>query len=99
MLGTDLNPTVVIRLQKDVSAKVNGRVLDERSNPVSQAWVHVVGHEGERVQTGAAGEFALAAHAARGEMIRLRAEKTDFASEELVHAAGGEPATMILHAR
>jgi hypothetical protein len=99
VLGTDQNPTVVIRLQKDVSAKVNGRVLDKQSNPVSQAWIHVVGHEGERVQTGAAGEFVLAAHAARGEMIRLRAEKTNFASEELVHVAGGEPATVILHTK
>jgi hypothetical protein len=96
ILDADPNPTLVIQLRKDDSARVTGRVLDASSNPVPHAWIHVVGHEQERVQTGAAGEFVLAAHAAKGEMIRLRADKAGFRSEELVHAAGGESATIVL---
>jgi nitrogen fixation protein len=98
-LNKDPNPTVEIQLQRDTSARAHGRVIDGSGQAVVGAWVHVAGHEKERVQTGPGGEFNLAAHAAEGQMVRLLVVKEGYSSEEQQHRAGGRLATIILRKR
>lgn len=97
-LGNDPNPAVTVKLVKDESASVHGKVVDAHTTaPLADVWVNVVGHEDWRVKTGPKGEFPeLPAHAGDGEPIRLHAEKIGYTPEDQVHYAGSEPALIDL---
>jgi hypothetical protein len=95
-LSTDFQPTVEIKLLEDRNTMVHGRVLDEAGNPLSEARVSIIGHEAEAVLTGPSSEFILKAHAATGQMVRLRAEKKGFLPMEQDHPAGSGLATVVL---
>ena len=98
-LDKDPNPpTVEIHLRRDISARVKGRIIDSSSQAVANAWVNVIGHEKERVQTGSGGEFDLAAHAADGQTVRLHVEKEGYSPEEPYQMAGRK-ITIILRRR
>jgi hypothetical protein len=78
------------------SVHVKGVVIDSSSQPIAGAWVNVVGYEQERIQTGANGEFDLVAHAAKGEIVQLRAQKEGYQPEPQSHPAGSISMTIIL---
>lgn len=78
------------------SSHIKGVVIDSSSQPIDGAWVNVVGYEGERVQTGPSGEFDLAAHRAKGQIVQVRAAKEGYKFENQNHPAGSIPMTIIL---
>ena len=87
-LEDDYNPVLTIHLQADSSATVGGEVKGTSGNVLRGAWVSVVGHGSERVQTGSGGEFVLHAHAAIGEMIKLHVEAQGYQTYEGLQQAG-----------
>jgi hypothetical protein len=93
-LGADYNPAVVIRLERDTSAKVRGQVVDSRGRAVAGARVSVAGYEAEVVITKEGGNFELPAHAAVGQQVWLHAEKRGYGVADLHLQAGDEPATL-----
>lgn len=94
--GKDPNPTTV-RLQDDPTTRVYGRVIDDPSHAsIHEAKVSVVGFEKEAVLSGAGGDFNLPAHAAMGEMVRLRVEKEGYLMKEQLHPAGKTRVTILL---
>jgi hypothetical protein len=95
-LNADYNPAVVIKLERDTSAKVRGQVVDARGKAVAGARVSVAGYEAEAVTTGDGGNFELPAHAAVNQMVWLHAEKRGVGVADLHHPAGDEPATLKL---
>src|SRR5215475_3740375 len=58
-LNTDYNPAVVIRLERDASAKIRGQLVDSRGRAVAGARVSVVGYGDESVITKEGGNFEL----------------------------------------
>jgi len=76
-LDKDFQPVVPVKLKEDRSAKVTGRVEDGGGHSVEGARVWVEGHDSEAVTTGPGGEFALAAHAALDQMVRLHVKKSE----------------------
>lgn len=86
---------VRIPLQAIKGAMVTGIVVDSEDRPVEGARVTLVSN-GAFVTTGADGRFTLPADAAVGQMIQLRAERSDLQPITQNHPAGGAPATLIL---
>jgi hypothetical protein len=72
-LENDYAPAVSLSLEPDLSATINGSVLDdaEPGKPVAGAHIHIVGHESEGVVTTSTGDFTLKAHAADGQQVKL----------------------------
>lgn len=97
-LAENYNLTVPLVLLKDTSARVRGRVLDERGGAAGGALVHVPGHESEGVTTGPDGRFDLPAHAAPDERVQLYAVKGRADTREWF-AAGGVEVTLTLKPR
>lgn len=95
-LGKDYQPAVVVELREDHSATVSGSVQDVEGNSLPGARVSVAGHTAEAVTTDRTGGFSIAAHAAAGQIVRLRAEKEGFRPVEQDHPAGSAPATLVL---
>lgn len=74
VLGQDYYPTMTIQLTADTSATVRGVVVDDRHRSVGGAQVSIVGYPDEAL-TDTMGNFTLAAHAADGQIIQVRAQK------------------------
>ena len=82
-------PVVTIYLAADASAKLQGTVVDRHRRAVAGARVSIVGRN-EAVTTNEIGAFSLDAHAAVGQVVRLRAEK-GLAVQEISAVAGKAP--------
>jgi hypothetical protein len=95
-LSADYNPAVVIRLERDTSAKIRGQVVDSRGRAVAGARVSVAGYEAEAVITKEGGNFDLPAHAAVGQQVWLHAEKRGYRVADLHRPAGDEPVILQL---
>jgi hypothetical protein len=95
-LGADLAPSVTVRLAANPSTTVRGIVLDEAGNALEGVRVSIVGHEGEAISTGFAGQFVLPAHAADGQQVQLHAEKAEYEPITQFHPAGAFPANLTL---
>lgn len=74
VLGQDYYPTSTIQLTSDTSAILRGVVLDEHSGPIADATVSIDGYP-DMVITDKVGNFALPAHAAEGQIVKVRAQK------------------------
>jgi hypothetical protein len=98
-LGNNYTLATTISLTKDSSAMVQGRVVDDSGRAIAGARVSVVGHETETITTKLNGKFALPAHTAWDETIRLHIEKEGYGSVDQYHPAGEESATIVLTRR
>jgi hypothetical protein len=74
VLGQDYYPTATIQLAADTSAVVRGVVVDEGLRSVAGATVSIAGYS-EAVLTDKMGNFVLPAHAAKDQMVEVRAQK------------------------
>lgn len=74
VLGRDYYPTATIQLVADTSAKVRGIVVDEGLRVVAGATVSIDGNS-EVAVTDQKGNFALPAHAGKGQIVELSAKK------------------------
>lgn len=74
VLSQDYYPTVTIQLVAETSAKVRGVVVDEDMRAVSGATVSVEGSS-EVTVTDQKGNFVLAAHAGKGQLVEVHARK------------------------
>ena len=97
VLDKDYFPATKIQLAQDTSAKVRGTVIDEHRRSVSGAQVSILGYSDIAV-TDKMGNFVLAAHAADGQMVHLRAQK-DQMTADVSAPAGNEPVELILKRR
>jgi hypothetical protein len=97
-LGVDPNPTISIQMRTDQTSRVYGRIVEDDSLRASISGVRVSleGFEQEAVISGANGEFKLPAHAAEGQMVRLRAEKEGYVTREQFHPAGNVHVVILL---
>lgn len=98
-LETDHNPSISVILAPNESAMVRGTVEDDAGDAIGEVEVSVVGYGDERVTTSASGTFALRAHVADGQTVRLHAEAHDFQPLDQDHPAGTSPAILVLHRR
>lgn len=94
VLDKDYFPTVEIQLDRDTSATVRGDVIDEHRRSVSGATVSIPGYPNVAT-TDAMGNFVLPAHAADGQIVRLRAQKNQLTADVSV-PAGDKPVELIL---
>ena len=95
-LGSDHNPSIEITLVPDRSATISGLVVDENNNAITGALVFVVGYDAEAITTSETGGFTLAAHAADGQEVQLRAQKGGHKGMTELHPAGSLPVTLLL---
>jgi hypothetical protein len=93
VLDKDYFPTVEIQLERDTSATVRGDVIDEHRRPVAGAHVWIPGYSDDAV-TDERGNFVLPAHAADGQIVRLRAQK-DQATADISTPAGASAELML----
>ena len=93
-LDKDYFPTVEIQLDRDTSATVRGDVIDEHRRSITGARVSIPGYSDVAV-TDEMGNFILPAHAADGQMVRLRAQKDQLTADVSV-PAGNAPVELIL---
>jgi hypothetical protein len=94
VLDKDYFPTVEIQLSRDTSATIRGDVTDEHRRPVAGAHVWIPGYSDDTV-TDQRGNFALPAHAADGQIVRLRAEKGNLTAD-MSAPAGNAPVELVL---
>jgi hypothetical protein len=94
VLDKDYFPTVEIQLDRDTSAIIRGDVIDEQRRPVAGAHVWIPGYPDDAV-TSVRGNFALPAHAADGQIVRLRAQK-DRLIADVSAPAGSAPVELVL---
>jgi hypothetical protein len=94
VLDKDYSPTVEIQLDRDTSATVRGVVIDEHSRSVAGAQVWIPGYSDNAV-TDERGNFVLPAHAADGQIVRVRAQKDQLTADVSV-PAGNTPVELIL---
>jgi hypothetical protein len=94
VLDKDYFPTVEIQLDRDTSATIRGDVIDEHRRPVAGAHVWIPGYSDD-VVTDERGNFVLPAHAADGQMVRLRAQKEHLTADENF-PAGSKPVELVL---
>jgi hypothetical protein len=96
-LKDDYNPVLKIHLGKDTSAQVRGIVVDENNNPVTDAYIGVVGYADEAATTKTGGNFAIPAHKADGQQVQIFAFKKGYMSiAGEWHQAGDYPVTIVL---
>jgi Carboxypeptidase regulatory-like domain len=93
-LDKDPNPTIKVRIIKDLSSKVSGIVVDENNRAIPGATVSLVGSQ-EKTLTNETGQFILPAHAADGEFIRLHIEKSGYEAINRDHMAGSKYPALI----
>jgi len=74
VLARDYFPTATIQMVAETSAMVRGVVVDENLGVVAGARVSV-GDYPEAAVTNAKGNFVLPAHAGKGQMVEIRAQK------------------------
>ena len=94
VLDKDYFPTVEVQLNRDTSATVRGNAKDEQGRSVAGAHVSIPGYPDVAV-TDQMGNFVLPAHAADGQMVRLRAQK-DQLTADVSAPAGDAPVELIL---
>ncbi len=97
VLDKDYFPTVEIQLGHETSAMVRGIVIDEHRRSVAGAQVSIPGYSDIAVSD-KMGNFVLAAHAADGQMVHLRAQK-DQLSADVSAPAGDQPVELVLKRR
>ena len=95
-LTNDYNLTAKVRLDRDRTAHIRGRVVDRAGNPIADVQVSVVGYESEAVLTGPLGQFDLPAHAADGQQVQIAAFKKGIGSVSEWKQAGDQPETVVL---
>ena len=95
VLDKDYFPTVEIQLDRDTSAMVRGIVVDEHRRSVAGAHVSIPGYS-EVAVTDEMGNFVLAAHAADGQIVQVRAQKDQFVGSMSV-PVGKVPVELMLH--
>lgn len=95
-LEKEMNPAVIVKMQRTATAKVRGQIVDSKNRGVAGARVFVVGFEDDVVITKEGGNFELPAHAAVGQTVNLHAEKAGFLAVTQEHPAGDHPATLVL---
>ena len=69
-------------------------VQDDAGRAIAGASVTVIG--GESATTLPTGSFTLKAGAARGQIVRVHAEKDGYTAVDQDHPAGREPVTIVL---
>jgi hypothetical protein len=74
VLDQDYYPTATIQLVAETSAMVRGVVVDEDLGAVAGATVSITGYSDVAV-TDRKGNFVLPAHAGKGQMVEVRAQK------------------------
>jgi hypothetical protein len=94
VLDKDYFPAVEIQLEKDTSAVVRGVVVDDRGRSIAGARVSIAGYP-DVATTNEMGNFVLPAHAADGQVVRVRAQKDQLVADVFV-PAGGAPVELIL---
>jgi hypothetical protein len=94
VLDKDYFPTVEIQLERDTSATVRGNVIDEHRRSVAGARVSIPGYP-DVTTTDEMGNFVLPAHAADGQIVRLRAQKDELTADISV-PAGNTPVELML---
>lgn len=94
VLDKDYFPALEIQLSQDTAAIIRGDVVDERRKSVAGARVSISG-SADFATTDQMGNFSLPAHAADGQVVRLRAEKGRLTANVSV-PAGGAPVELIL---
>ncbi len=98
-LGQNYNPTVIVKLAPDSSARVRGIVVDRTGRGLAGVRVSVAGYDSEAAMTSEGGSFELPAHAADGQQVFLHAQKDGFRGESLWHPAGSVPVRIELFRR
>jgi hypothetical protein len=93
VLDKDYFPTVEIQLDRDTSAIVRGVVIDEHSRSVAGAHVSIPGYP-DVATTDEMGNFVLPAHAADGQIVRLRAQKDQLTADVSAPAGNGRVAQL-----
>lgn len=96
LLADDYYPTATIQLVADTSAMLRGVVVDEGLVAVSGAKVSIEGFP-EVALTDRLGNFVLPAHAGKGQMVVVRAQKGNFAGH--LAAPAGKVAEIVLSAQ
>ena len=86
VLGRDYYPTATIQTVAETSAKIRGVVVNEDLGAIAGAKVSVEGYPDVAV-TDAKGNFVLPAHAGKGQMVEVRAQKGEL-SGRLTAPAG-----------
>lgn len=94
VLDKDYFPTVEIQLDRDTTAIIRGDVIDAHRRSVAGARVSVPGYP-DVATTDEMGNFVLPAHAAEGQIVRLRAEKGQLTAD-VSAPAGDAPVELIL---
>jgi hypothetical protein len=74
VLAQDYYPTATIQLVADTSAKVRGVVVDEGLRAIAGATVSIASYS-DAVVTDQKGNFILPAHAGKGQMVEVHAQK------------------------
>jgi hypothetical protein len=97
LLGSDHHPTMEIRLARDESATVRGRIQTSSGEALAGASVSVAGYPA--VKSGVDGEFRLDAHAARRQLVRIHVENAVFHAKDVDVLAGGDPVVITLEKR
>ncbi len=87
-LQDNYHPVLQVQLVPQRSAELRGEVEGSDKHGLPGVWVSIVGHEAERVETGAGGGFVLPTHAANGQMVTLHAETNGYAVYEALQQAG-----------
>ena len=95
-LAREPNPTLTLRLERDLSAQVRGIVVGSSNRAIAGARVCVVGFESEAAATGPTGGFVLPAHAAEGQQVQLHIEKQGYSAVTEFHPAGHAASTIVL---
>lgn len=96
-LGEDYNPHIIVKLHRDISARIKGQVNDEDGNHLSGATVYIEGYLTEKVITSNDGLFDLPAHAAPYEHVHLFVEKSGYQPwNDIIPAGGSSLAKIIL---
>jgi hypothetical protein len=93
VLDKDYFPVVEIQLGQDTSAIIRGDVIDQHGRPVANAHVWIPGYSDSAV-TDERGNFVLPAHAADGQVVRLRAQKDQLTAD--ISTPAGKPAELML---
>jgi hypothetical protein len=86
VLGQDYYPTATIQTIAETSAKIRGVVVNEDLSVIAGAKVSIDGYPDVAV-TDAKGNFVLPAHAGKGQMVEVRAQKDEW-SGRLTAPAG-----------
>jgi hypothetical protein len=93
VLGQDYYPTATIQLVADTSAMLHGIVVDEGLVAVAGAKVSIDGYPGVAV-TDKMGNFVLPAHAGKGQVVEVLAQKGPLVGHASV--AAGKVAEVII---